>query len=215
MDTGGHIMGSDMALSQLWKSLIEVEHCFQNEILAQLQESNSFFDSCATPIKSAYLSFKTAEQNAHRSIKAAEPFLSRETAALAECAVSTAAKEFNSLIHLSRRAMILPDRQKAKRVMVSKRRRSLELFRQSVFSLKQGLSESVSDETGDSIPNMKCASGTPIVSAKRVNPPPLNLTLAELVIAIDKSDASVEKKNHLKRTIDGLVSDLVVTSILT
>ena len=136
-------MEGDTALSHLWKSLMQVEQCFEREMLPQPQGPKSFVEECMTARKTAYLSFKTAENNAHRSIRAAEPFLSREVVALAESAVYTAAKEFNSLINLSRRVMALPDREKARRVMLSKRRRSLELFRRHVRSLRQGIPETI------------------------------------------------------------------------
>ena len=125
-------MEKDIALSRLWKSLIDVEDYFRNGINAELEEPHLFGGKIAAPITNVYLCFN-----------AAKPFLAHETADLAESATHIAAKEFNDVLHLSRRAMVLTDRDEAKRIVQNKLDSSLELFRRSTILLKQIIADSI------------------------------------------------------------------------
>ena len=129
-------MERDMALVRLWKSLIDVEDYFQTGIKTELDEPHLFGGKIAAPIANAYLRFH-----------AAKPFLPREISAIAESAISTAAKESNDVRHLSRRTMALTDRDEAKRMVANKLDSSLELFRSSTLLLKQVIPDLIKDKT--------------------------------------------------------------------
>jgi hypothetical protein len=135
-------MERDMALVRLWKSLIEIEDYFQTGIKAELDEPHLFGGKSAAPIANAYLCFH-----------AAKPFLTREISAIAESAISTAGKEFNDVLHLSRRTMVVTGRDEAKRIVNNKLGSSLELFRSSTFLLKQLIPDLIKDKTKRDITN--------------------------------------------------------------
>lgn len=133
-------MERDMALVRLWKSLIDVEDYFQTGIKTELDEPHLFGGKIAAPIADAYLCFH-----------AAKPFLTREISAIAESAICTAAKEFNDVLHLSRRTMVLTDRDEAKQIVSNRLDSSLELFRSSTFLLKQVIPDLIKDKTNRDI----------------------------------------------------------------
>jgi hypothetical protein len=192
------------AISSLWKALIEVEDYFQNGIMSQLQETNSFSGENAVPIRNAYL-----------VLKKCEPFLPDDIYSIAEASITIATDEFNKFLDELRMAINKSNREEAKHFAHRQLSSSLDKFRNSLLPLKNAIPQSVKDRQATNIVISGDVYGGQInVAGESIDSPSLNITLNDLIYKIDSSDVDEAEKKNIKEKVYEIIRHPLVASIL-